>query len=111
LVNQHGPERRVLHLEVIDAARADEQPRDRTRDVHSAEGTSWWGVPTTRDGWWCLAERTVGDWASTLHAAFLMLAGVAAFAVLIGIIFGFAGVALGLLVAVTLWPVAGRPSR
>jgi hypothetical protein len=68
-------------------------------------------VPTTRDGWWCLAERTVGDWASTLHTAFLMLAAIAASAMLIGIIFGFGGVALGLLIAATVWPVAGRPSR
>jgi hypothetical protein len=111
LVSQSGPKRRVLHLEVIEGEHAVESPSPRTRAVRRAAPGSRWGVPVTRDGWLCLAERTVGGWASTLHGALLMLAGIAGFAVLIGIIFGFGGVALGLLIAVTVWPVAGRPSR
>jgi hypothetical protein len=55
-------------------------------------------MPATRDGWLRLAERTVGDWASTLRAAFFKLVGFAATIVLIGLAFGFGGVALGALV-------------
>ncbi|HEV8561737.1 MAG TPA: hypothetical protein VGR06_35905 [Actinophytocola sp.] len=102
------PERRVVHLEVIAGAdRAGGPPRARTgRPVTRSRS-----LPHTRDGWLCLAERTLGDWATTLHAAFLMLAAIAGFVVLIGLLFGFGGVALGALLGIMVWPVAGRPSR
>ncbi|HEV2782299.1 MAG TPA: hypothetical protein VGX25_23150 [Actinophytocola sp.] len=79
-----------------------------------------WQVLASRDGWLCLAERALGDWAVTLRAALLMLVGFAGAIVLIGVAFGFGGVVLGALLSLALYPAmlrfqallaAGRPSR
>ena len=117
LVSQPGstaeqPERRIVHLEVIAGTQVGgSPPHRRTRGTGRMTRRSRRPLPTTRDGWLLLAERTLGDWASTLHGAFLMLAAVAGLIVLIGLVFGFGGVALGALLGVIVWPVAGRPSR
>jgi len=99
--------RRVVHLEDIwEPALGGKPPVLRVVRARRTTGallTSW-------DGWLCLAERTVGGWASTLHGAFLMLLGFAGLVVLIGLAFGFAGVVLGLLLGVAMLPAA-RPSR
>jgi hypothetical protein len=102
------PERRVVHLEVIAGA---DRPGGSPQAGTGRPVTRSRGLPPTRDGWLRLAERTLGHWATTLHAAFLMLAAIAGFVVLIGLLFGFGGVALGALLGVMVWPVAGRPSR
>ena len=101
------PTRRVLHLEDIsDPALRGKPPVLRVVRARRSTGA----LLTTWDGWLCLAERTLGGWASTLHGAFLMLLGITGFVVLIGVAFGFAGVVLGLLLGVAVWSAA-RPSR
>ncbi len=99
------PERRTVHLEVISGPRAGGPSTTGTRVADRAQCRPARSLPTTRDGWLLLAERTVGNWASTLHGAFLMLAGIAGLIVLIGLVFGFGGVMLGALLALAMWPV------
>jgi hypothetical protein len=91
------PERRVVHLEVIAGPPTGERAPmiSPARAARTASGPSW--MLATRDAWLCLAERTLGDWASTLRAAFLMLIALAGMIVLIGVVFGFGGVLLGAL--------------
>lgn len=62
-------------------------------------------------GWLCLAERVVGDWASTVRKAGVMAAVLLGVAVDLGILFGVGSVALAMmiiLVAVTARAIARR---
>lgn len=95
-----------MHLEVIvDPNAAPRKPA--VRSVRPAPERQW-----HRDGWLRIAERGLGEWASTLRVAFLMLVGLAGIVVLIGLAFGFEGAAIGAALAVALYLVAlSRPSR
>jgi hypothetical protein len=105
-VGPDRPERQVVHLEVIvDPPAGNQAPA--ARSVQPARELSW-----HRDGWLRIAERGLGDWASSLRTAFLMLIGLAGIIVLIGLTFDFEGAALGTLLAVIVYLVAvGRSSR
>jgi hypothetical protein len=108
--------RRTVRLELITEARLDSDlPRIMARTACGLRRN----LLFTRHGWLCLAERALGDWATTLRAALLMLVGFAGVIVLIGVAFGLGGVVLGAL-AVAMWALilrvpgllaAGRSSR
>jgi hypothetical protein len=64
------------------------QPPPRRESGGAHRATRAHGLPTSRDDWLVLAERVVGDWAATLHAALLMVLAVAAVIMVIGLVFG-----------------------
>ncbi|HEU5470815.1 MAG TPA: hypothetical protein VFV67_09185 [Actinophytocola sp.] len=95
--------RRLVHLKVFaEPVEPDYPPVHIPRRPAHREDGSWPRLLATRDGWLWLAERTVGGLAATLRRAFLIMVGFLASIVLIGLVFGFTAVLLGLLVGVGL---------
>lgn len=91
--------RRLVHLEVISgASEPDYRPVTIPRRQATPGSWSWSRLLASRAGWLWLAERTLGGLAPTLRRAFLMLVGFLVIVVLAGLVFGFTGVLLGLLV-------------
>jgi hypothetical protein len=110
-------DRRILRFELITDPAADTD-RPQISAARTACGLRW-HLLTSRDGWLCLAERALGDWASTLRVALLMLVGITGAVVLIGVAFGLGGLVLGGLLGAALYLLtarspglpAGPPSR
>ncbi|HWM06083.1 MAG TPA: hypothetical protein VNP92_27380 [Actinophytocola sp.] len=70
-------------------ARPDEHPQVEAAIPAPRSGRGL-ALPTSRDDWLVLAERAVGDWASTLRSALLILLVVAGAIMAVGIVFGAA---------------------
>jgi hypothetical protein len=64
-----------------------------------------------RDRWLSVAEQLVGGWAPTLRAAFLIIVSFVGIVVLVGVMFGFGGVVVGVLASCLALYLAGRGGR
>jgi hypothetical protein len=81
--------RRTVRFAAHADARPDEQPPTEATIPAPRSGRGL-ALPTSRDDWLVLAERAVGDWASTLRSALLMLLVVAGAIMAVGVVFGAA---------------------
>lgn len=99
--------RRVVRLAALTDLDATPEPPTRRESGGAHRATRGQGLPTSRDDWLVLAERVVGDWAATLHAALLLVLAVAAVIMVIGLVFGL-GPALATAFLAMLVFLAGR---
>ena len=88
LVDTPESGRRTVRLtSLADVDTTPPRPRvSESRGAHRAVRAH--ALPTSRDDWLVLAERAVGDWAATLHAALLLFLAVAAGIMVIAFLFG-----------------------
>lgn len=97
-------DRRILRFELITDPPAEQnQPDGRSLGPARTSCGVHWRLLASRDAWLCLAERALGDWATTLRAALLMLVAFAGAIVLIGVMCGLGGLLLGALLGLVLW--------
>lgn len=80
--------RRTIRLAALNDVRSTPRPRRPLESGGAHRAPHGRGLPTSREDLLVLAERVVGDWAATLHAALLLLLAVCAAIVAVGIVFG-----------------------
>jgi hypothetical protein len=99
--------RRTVRLTAL--AEVDTTPAPRLMPERGARHRASRGLalPTSRDDWLVLAERVVGDWAATLHAALFLALALAAAIMVIGLVFGL-GAALATAFVALIVLLAGR---
>lgn len=99
------PHRRTVRLTVLAEPRTEADPLPPAPRVVRSRPRR---VPVTRDDWLRLAERAVGDWASTLREALLMVVLFAGFLAAIGIAFGVTSAVFGAIAGLVVYLLGRR---